>query len=169
MMSSNIFLALLMILPKFSKNVKQKIGKKGVKFGRIIKSARNMLDDIIMYQTNPCRVLQNLWSNKKLIFGTIFKFQNIVCWVGKDSKFVFFKNWAWVRLWQKGTKVQRYQQEGVQIGLKFTTYFRLINRSITTYSRRNNLKNFSGDSQTMTIYSIFLLPIVALLTNLVLF
>ena len=43
--------------PKFSKNVKQKIGKKGVHFRRIIKGERNVLDDIIMYQTNPCRVL----------------------------------------------------------------------------------------------------------------
>ena len=40
--------------PKFSKNAKQKFGKKGINFGRIIKNARDMLDDIIMYQTNPC-------------------------------------------------------------------------------------------------------------------
>ena len=38
--------------PKYSKNMKQKIGKKGISFGRIIKRGRNMLDDIIMYVPN---------------------------------------------------------------------------------------------------------------------
>ena len=49
--------------PKFSKNAKQKFGKKGGNFGRIIINARDILDDIIMYQTNPCRVLQNLQTD----------------------------------------------------------------------------------------------------------
>ena len=68
MMSSNIFLALLMILPKlaiffyqktpkFSKNVKKKLVKKGSILRGSSKGRRNMLDDIIMYQTNPYRVL----------------------------------------------------------------------------------------------------------------
>ena len=52
-----IFLAFLMILPKFEKNAKQKFGKKGINFGRIFKNARDMLNDIIMYQLNPCWVL----------------------------------------------------------------------------------------------------------------
>ena len=33
------------------------LGKKGVNFGGIIKNVRDVLNDIIMYQLNPCLVL----------------------------------------------------------------------------------------------------------------